>query len=328
MVFLTGEVRRNHQEMKEFAVFWGCTIQTRFPFIEKSTRMVLDSFALPHRDIDGFTCCPEKSLVNNIDHGAFVVTAARNVALVDELGYDLVSPCTGCVSNLATVKCELNANPKEKDQVNSMLKEVGREFTGKAKLHHLVPFFHDTVGLQAIKQRIKRDFSGMNVALHYGCHMIRPSHALKNDNPLEPVKFDNLMAALGAKSLQFNTKLMCCGQGLDRIDEHDNALHFARIKLKELKAIGADALVLCCPSCFLQFDNNQFLMEKEGEKFGIPVIYFTELLGLALGYTPEELGMNNHRVDCSSFVDKWEALKARPPKENGVQATLRGPSGL
>jgi len=294
--------------MKEFAVFWGCTIQTRFPFLEKSTRIVLDEFNLPYKDIDGFTCCPEKSLVNNVDHASFVVTAARNVALVDELGLDLVSPCTGCVSNLASVKGELCSHPKEKKEVNELLHEVGRKFTGKAKLQHLVPFFHDSVGVFAIKQKIKKNFNGMRIALHYGCHMMRPSHALRNDDPLNPVKFDNLIAALGATSMQFPTKMMCCGQGLDRVDQHDLALNFARVKLKELKALGADALVLCCPSCFLQFDNNQFLMEKEGEKLGIPVIYFTELLGLALGYTPDELGITSHRVDCAPFLDKWETV--------------------
>ncbi|MBI5344787.1 MAG: CoB--CoM heterodisulfide reductase iron-sulfur subunit B family protein [Deltaproteobacteria bacterium] len=308
--------------MKEFAVFWGCTIQTRFPFIEKSTRMVLDDFKLPYRDIDGFTCCPEKSLVNNVDHAAFVVTAARNVALVDEKNYDLVSPCTGCVSNLATVKSKLKYNPGEKAGVNALLKEVGREFKGTARLFHLVPFFHDAVGVHAIRQRMKRDFTGMRVAVHYGCHMIRPSHALRNDDPLEPKKFDSLMRALGAESLEFETKMMCCGQGLDRVDQHENALHMARIKLRELKAIGADALVLCCPSCFLQFDNNQFLMEKEGEKFGIPVIYYTELLGLALGHTPEALGMTLHRVDVGPFIRKWEVLSAMPKRDESIEAGL------
>ena len=296
-------------EMKAFAVFWGCTIQARFPFLEKSTRIVLDAFKLPYRDVDGFTCCPEKSLINNVDHAAFVLTAARNVALVDGMGLDLVSPCTGCVSNLATVKGELKANPVEKDAVNGLLKEVGREFKGSAKLTHLVPFFHDAVGVFAIKQRIKKDFSGMRLAVHYGCHMMRPSHALRNDDPLDPKKFDILLAALGAISLQHPTKLQCCGQGLDRVDQHDLALQMARVKLKELKQIGADAIVLCCPSCFLQFDNNQFLMEKEGEKFGIPIIYFTELLGLALGYTAEELGMSSHRVDVSPFLEKWKRLQ-------------------
>ncbi len=164
----------------------------------------------------------------------------------------------------------------------------------------------------------------MKIALHYGCHMIRPSHALNNDDPLEPVKFDKLIRGMGAESLQFLTKLMCCGQGLDRVDQHDKALHFARIKLRELKQIGADALVLCCPSCFLQFDNNQYLLEREGEKYGIPVIYFTELLGLSMGYTPEELGMDAHRVDCAPFLEKWERLREQPSAGSDIDKTLRG----
>lgn len=290
--------------------------------------MVLDEFKLPYRDVDGFTCCPEKSLVNNIDHSLFVLTAARNVALADEAGCDIVSPCTGCVSNLATVNSELKYNPAERREVNSLLKGVGREFKGTAKLSHLVPFFHDSVGIHRIKHKIKRDFTGMKLAIHYGCHMIRPSHALKNDDPLNPKKFDNLIRALGGESPDFLTKMMCCGQGLDRVDQHDNALFMARMKLKELRAIGADALILCCPSCFLQFDNNQFLMEKEGEKLGIPVIYFTELLGLAMGYTAEELGMNSHRIDCAPFIKKWESLSGRPEGAAAIEQGLNAPGAL
>jgi len=314
--------------MKDFAVFWGCTIQTRFPFIEKSTRMVMEEFKLPYRDLDGFTCCPEKSLVNNIDHALFTVTAARNVSVAEEAGCDIVSPCTGCVSNLATVASELRHNPRERAEVNALLKEVERTFRGSARLSHLVPFFHDTVGILRIRQRIKADFSGMRLAVHYGCHMIRPSHALKNDDPLNPRKFDNLLRSLGAESMDFPTKMLCCGQGLDRVDQHENALQLARVKLKELKNLGADALVLCCPSCFLQFDNNQFLMEKEGEKLGVPVIYLTELLGLALGFAAEELGLGHHRVDCSPFLRKWEGLRQRPERPEGIEAGLNSPGVL
>ncbi len=292
--------------MKEFAVFWGCTIPTRFPFLEKSTRTVLDAFSLPYRDVDGFTCCPEKSLINNIDPTLWKLTAARNIAVADDEGVDVVSPCTGCVSNLSTVKKGLKTNPKEAEEVNAVLKKAGREFKGAADLTHLVPFFHDKIGIRKIKDLMKKDFKGMKIAVHYGCHMIRPSHALGADDPISPKKFDNLLAALGASPVKARNKLMCCGQGLDRVNQHDNALHLARIKLRELKSEGADALVVCCPSCFLQFDNNQFLMEKEGEKFGIPIIYFTELLGLAIGFTPEELAMNSHRVSVEPFIKKWE----------------------
>ncbi|MEK6532014.1 MAG: CoB--CoM heterodisulfide reductase iron-sulfur subunit B family protein [Deltaproteobacteria bacterium] len=314
--------------MKEFAVFWGCTIQTRFPFLEKSTRMVLEGFGLPYRDVDGFTCCPEKSLVNNIDRALFVATAARNIALVDELGINLVSPCTGCASNLATVRSELNANPKEKSEVNSLLKEVDKVYYGRASLNHLVPFFHDAVGVYSIRQKIKRDFAGMRFAIHYGCHMIRPSHALKNDDALAPKKFDNLIRALGGASLEFPTKMMCCGQGLDRVDDHELALALARVKLRELKKMGADAMVLCCPSCFLQFDNNQFLMEKEGEKFGIPIIYFTELLGLAMGYDAIDLGLGQHRIDARPFLEKWKDAGKDSGAKKSIDDELCGAGGL
>jgi len=90
------------------------------------------------------------------------------------------------------------------------------------------------------------------------------------------------------------------------------------VKLKELKSIGVDAMVLCCPSCFLQFDNNQFLMEKEGESYGIPVLYFTDLLGLAMGYSPEELGLNQHRISVDGFLEKWERLWAARDTEKKI----------
>jgi CoB--CoM heterodisulfide reductase subunit B len=309
--------------MKEFAVFWGCTIPARFPFLERSTRAVMEGLGLPYRDVEGFTCCPEKSLVNNVDHGMWTITAARNVAVADELGVNLVSPCTGCISNLSTVKGELNANPNKKDEVNALLKGVGREFKGKVKMSHLVPFLHDEVGILRIKGKIKWNFKGMRVAVHYGCHMMRPSNAVKSDDPLSPKKFENLVRALGAETLNFRTKLMCCGQGLDRVDQHDTALHMARIKLSELKAMAADALVVCCPSCFLQFDNNQNLMEKDGERFGIPVLYLTELLGLSMGLKPEELGIASHRVDAGPFLEKWEGGAPGPSISESLEKELK-----
>ena len=313
--------------MKDFAIFWGCTIQTRFPFLEKSTRMVMDAYALPHREVDGFTCCPEKSLVNNLDPGLWTLTAARNIAVAEAEGVDVVSPCTGCVSNLATVKSELKTDPKEKAEVNELLGKIDREFTGEATLSHLIPFFHDKVTIKRMKELVKKNFEGMKVAIHYGCHMMRPAHALKNDDPISPKKFDALVEALGAESINHRTKLTCCGQGLDRVNQHDNALQLARAKLRELRDLGTDAMILCCPSCFLQFDNNQFLLEKDGEKYSIPVIYFTELLGLAMGYSVEELGLNSHRVDVTPFIEKWRSITEANDEEIIIEEGLNA-SGI
>jgi CoB--CoM heterodisulfide reductase subunit B len=313
--------------MKEFAIFWGCTIQTRFPFLEKSTRMVMDAYELPYKEVDGFTCCPEKSLVNNLDPGLWTLTAARNIAVAEDEGVDVVSPCTGCISNLATVKSELQTDVKEKKEVNELLGNIDREFKGDAVLSHLVPFFHDKVGIRRMTDKVKRNFEGLKVAIHYGCHMMRPGQALKADDPLSPKKFDALVEALGAESINHRTKLTCCGQGLDRVNQHDNALQLARAKLRELKSLGTDAMILCCPSCFLQFDNNQFLLEKDGEKYSIPIIYFTELLGLAMGYSAEELGLNSHRVDVTPFLEKWNSITETETEEAIIEEGLNA-SGI
>jgi len=142
------------------------------------------------------------------------------------------------------------------------------------------------------------------------------------------VKFDDLIRWLGAESLGHRTKMMCCGQGLDRVDQHENALHLAREKLVELKKIGADALIVCCPSCFQQFDNNQHLMIREGERIYTPVVYFTELLGLALGLSPEDLGMGGHRVDVKPFLEKWERLLSKNAPGQEIDDELNAPGAL
>jgi len=287
----------------------------------------MDAYALPYKEVDGFTCCPEKSLVNNLDPGLWTLTAARNIAVAEDEGLDVVSPCTGCVSNLATVKSELKTNLREKEEVNALLKGIDREFTGEAALSHFIPFFHDKVTIRRMKEKVKKNFEGMKFAIHYGCHMMRPGHALKNDDPLNPKKFDALVEALGAESINHRTKLTCCGQGLDRVDQHENALQLARAKLRELRSLGTDAMILCCPSCFLQFDNNQFLLEKGGEKYSIPVIYFTELLGLAIGFGAEELGLNSHRVDVTPFIEKWESITETEEEEMIIEEGLNA-SGI
>ena len=314
--------------MKDFAMFWGCTIPARFPFLEKSVRVTLDKLGVPFRDLEGFTCCPEKSLVNNVDNGMWTLTAARNVALADEAGVDVVSPCTGCVSNLATVKSELDSNPGRKDEVNKLLKGINREFTGEASLKHLVPYLHDEVGLLRIRNAAIKPMKGMRIAVHYGCHMMRPSHALSSDDPLNPKKFDALIRALGAESMGYLQKLTCCGQGLDRVDQHDRALDLARVKLRELRSLGADAMALCCPSCFLQFDNNQFLMEREGEKYALPVFYITDLMGLTMGLSPEDLALASHRVATAPFIEKWEAALERPSPSETIKDGIASPGAF
>lgn len=293
--------------MPEYTLFLGCIIPARFPFMEKSTRLVLSKLGCVLHDIDGATCCPTKSIIKPAGDLIWYVTAARNLALAEKAEHDLLVPCNGCYSTLKTVDVELRVNPHFREQVNRKLSSAGLEYRGTIEVKHLVEVLHDEIGISKIKQHIIKSFDGMRIAAHAGCHMLRPSSSIFFDDPNKPRKFDALIEALGAKSIEYETKMLCCGGNLNTADEPDEATALARMKLLEV-AKNADAISLTCPSCFMQYDSRQYLMQRSGERLNVPILYYPELLGLAMGFTTEELGMDMHRIDAAEFLSKWDSI--------------------
>ncbi len=290
--------------MTDYAMFWGCTIPARFPFMEKSIRLVIDKMGVGLHDIEGSTCCPTKSIIKVGDEFTWYVTAARNLCLAENMGMDLLTPCNGCYSSLKAAAAELNINHELRQDVNEVLAEVGLEYTGNLQIKHLVEVLYDDLGIDAIKKHITRPLDGMNIAVHYGCHMIRPSSAIHFDDPNHPTKFDLLVEALGANSVDYPTKMLCCGSDLNNADNPSDAVTLSREKILEVQEL-ADAMTMMCPACFAQFDSKQYLMQKSGERVHLPIVYFTELMGLAFGFEAAELGMDMHRVETDSFLETW-----------------------
>lgn len=292
--------------MPEYTLFLGCVIPARFPFMEKSTRIVLSKLGCVLHDLEGATCCPTKSIIKLMGDSGWYVTAARNLALAEKEGRDLLIPCNGCYSTLKSVEVELRINPHLKERMNRILSSANLEYKGNIEVKHLVEALHDDIGISKIKQHIKKPFDGMRIAAHHGCHMLRPSSAIFFDDPNKPKKFDALIEALGAKSVEYETKMLCCGGNLNTSDEPEQATALARMKLLEVSK-KADAISLTCPSCFMQYDSKQYLMQKSGEKLSMPVLYYPELLGLSMGFDTEELGMDMHRIDAADFLAKWDS---------------------
>ncbi len=292
--------------MSEYTLFLGCIIPARFPFMEKSTRLVLTALGCEFHDLHGATCCPTKSIIKPIGDMAWYATGARNLALAEKAGHDILVPCNGCYSTLKSVDFELRVNPHLRDEVNSILSSAGLEYRGSVEVKHVVEVLHDEIGTARIKQSVKKPFDGIKIAPHYGCHMLRPSSSIFFDDPNKPKKFDALIEALGAKSIEYDTRMLCCGGNLNAVDEPDDATALARMKLLEVSR-KADAISLTCPSCFMQYDSRQYLMQRSGEQLNVPVLYYPELLGLAMGFAPEELGLGMHRIDASEFLSKWES---------------------
>ena len=292
--------------MPEYTLFLGCIIPARFPFMEKSTRLVLSKLGCVLHDLEGATCCPTKSIIKPSGELAWYVTAARNLALAEKAGHDLLVPCNGCYSTLKTVEVEMRINPHLRTEVNNVLASIGLEYGGTIEVKHLVEVLHDDIGIAKIKQQVTRPFDGMKIAAHAGCDMLRPSSSIFFDDPNKPKKFDALIEALGAKSIEYETKMLCCGGNLNTADEPDEATALSRMKLLEVTK-KADAISLTCPSCFMQYDSRQYLMQKSGEKLNVPIIYYPEMLGLAMGFMPRELGMDMHRIDAAEFLSKWDS---------------------
>ncbi|MEN6430674.1 MAG: heterodisulfide reductase-related iron-sulfur binding cluster [Coriobacteriales bacterium] len=300
--------RQGH--MKDFAVFWGCTIPARFPFIEKATRLVFDDLGATVHELDGHTCCPESVLVKAADEDVFYMTAARNLAIVERAGLDVLTPCNGCYSTFKEAQSHLSTDWRATEAINKKLAMEDLRYSGALKVVHLAEWLSDEVGASVVASRLARPFWGMRIAVHYGCHLLRPSPAVRWDDPLNPTKVEALVASLGATVVDYATKMQCCGNALDRVGEREGSLAFARRKLVDIENNKIDALVVVCPSCFQQFDLNQAALQRAKEDINVPVFYLSELIALGYGHTPEEMGLDMHRVPVDSFLEKWNDRQA------------------
>ncbi|MBI5231550.1 MAG: 4Fe-4S dicluster domain-containing protein [Coriobacteriales bacterium] len=293
--------------MKDFAVFWGCTIPARFPFVEKATRVMFEDLGARPVELEGHTCCPEGTLVKANDHDAFYTAAARNLAIVEGAGMNVVTPCNGCYSTFKETQSHLRTHWRERDAINERLASEGLRYDGELKVTHFAEWLADEMGVGLIASKAKKHLWGMNIAVHYGCHLLRPQPAVRWDDPLHPKKVEEIVAALGARVIDYPTKMQCCGGALDRVGERDSSLAFARRKLHDLQVHEVDALVVVCPSCFQQFDLNQAALQRNKEDIHVPVLYLSELIALAYGHDPDEIGLGMHRVDVAPFLEKWDS---------------------
>ncbi len=295
--------------MNDYIFFWGCTIPGRFPFLEKSLRLVLDELGVRFREIEGFTCCPEKFLVETLSEEAWYLTAARNLALAEQAGGDLLVACNGCYATFRSAISAFSASSELRGEVSARLREIGLEYSFRSTVHHVVEVLHDKIGPDVIARKVARPLDGLKVAVHYGCQVLRPSPTVRIDDPARPVKLDRLVECLGASSLDYNSKLMCCGEALGRSGNPEESMASARLKLLELSQLDADAMVVICPACFQQFETQQLVIQKNHEGVHIPVLYYSELAGLALGYSPEEMGLDMHRVSVEPLLERWQELR-------------------
>ncbi|MHA1576946.1 MAG: CoB--CoM heterodisulfide reductase iron-sulfur subunit B family protein [Candidatus Thorarchaeota archaeon] len=291
----------------KYAFFPGCTMSDRLPFIEKSIRAVSPHFGLELVDLP-FSCCPDVNSVRSFSDMTWLSMGARNLAIAEEAGLDIMAACSGCFESLSTAKHKLDSNPSKKSAVNEILAKIGKEYKGDVKVVHLHQVLFEEIGLEAIGSKVVNPI-GLKVVTHPGCHLLRPEEILNVDDAEFPTKFDDLVRTLGMESLDYMDKLLCCGAGV-RGTNRDVAFAVLRDKMQSMMMVEPQAAVVFCPTCFISFEAGQRVVNRMfGTEINIPVYYFTELLAYAMNLPDVEQILAEHRVKSSILQIQKEEVE-------------------
>jgi len=285
------------------AVFWGCRILTNQYAYEMSTRQVFPKFNVELVDLSETNCCGDP--VKSVNDLAANYLAARVLALTTQTGLEnLLTPCNRCHFVISEAKMLLDKNAKLGEKITGLLKEEGLKYNPNIKIWHVIDFLHDFIGLEKVKKTVRKPLEGLKFATHVGCQIIRYSDLGRVDSAENPKKLDELVGALGADIVDYAEKLDCCGANL-MYSHPDSALSLTGTKLNVLQNYGVNGLVVSCPDCGLMFDFKQKdAATTIGAKLNVPVVYYTQLLGLALGIEQEKLGLHLNQSPVDQFLTK------------------------
>ena len=288
------------------AVFWGCRILTSQYAYEMSVREAFPKLNIELVDLSETNCCGDP--VKSMKDLAANYLVARVLALANKTGLDnLLVPCNRCHFVISEAKNVLEKNERFSQKIIEVLKEEGLEYNPNVRIWHVIDFLHDFVGLDNVKKAVQKSLKGLKLATHVGCQIIRYSDLGRVDDAENPRKLDELVDVLGAETVDYAEKLDCCGANL-MYSHPDSALSLAGTKLSVLQNLGVDGLVISCPDCGLMFDSKQ----KEagttvGTKLDMPVVYYTQLLGLSLGIEQEKLGLHLNQSPADQLLSKVSA---------------------
>ncbi len=294
----------------KYLIFLGCAVPYRVSSYEISSRRVLDKLGVELVEMPEFNCCGLP--FDPVSHETMMILAAKNLALAEGQGLNILTLCPGCAGTLKKVNKTLKEDKMQLDDVNIHLKEAGLEYKATVETKHLLQFLKEDVGIDKIKNEVTNSLTGLNVAEHNGCHILRPKEYIGFDDPEDPQTLKMLIEATGATCLDYIDETECCGAPSVGVSDKV-ALALARDKLNHIKMVDAQALITICPFCHIMYDTNELRIEKTfNEVYGIPILHYPQLLGLAMGMTPEELAFGDLRVNAQKITNQFAQGANKP----------------
>jgi heterodisulfide reductase subunit B len=288
--------------MKKYAYFPGCSLEKLALSYHKSSLESTKKLGIELRELEDWNCCGATTYFH-VDQLLAYTLVARNLAIAEREGLDLATPCSACYKNAYFANKYIKEDPDLAEHINYALEEDDLQFNGSIDVHHLMNVFVDDLGVEEIKNQVVDPLEGLKVAAYYGCQIVRPR---KNGNNVEnPQFFEELVRAMGAQPVNFADRLRCCGGSLIMTSRHA-ALDMVRNILQNAVDNEANIIATACPLCQVNLECYQTQVNEEfGTSYSVPVLYFTQLLGLALGISPKKLGMGKEFVSAMPFLSRY-----------------------
>lgn len=285
-----------------YAYFPGCTQKGTAVECEMSARKVAEALDIQLVELEDWSCCGSTP-AHTVDPLLYGALAGRNIAIAEQMGFSqVVTPCPSCLVALKTA-LQLARNG---ESLNDLRELVGLPLEGDGQAKSLLQIVYEDVGMEKLGEQIKKPLTGVRLVPYYGCILTRPPQRAQFDDPENPISMDRLLETAGAEVPEFPFKTECCGAAFG-LPKRDMVLALSAKILEMAREVGADAVVVACPLCHQNMDLRQDQIgARRGIEKGMPIIYFTQALGLALGFSAKEMGLDKHAVSTGKLLSKWE----------------------
>jgi len=291
----------------KYAYFPGCSIHTTAQEYGISSKAVSKVLGIELIEIPEWNCCGAMDAVYAYNPLLSISLSARNLALAESMKMDVVTLCSACFFTLSRANKLLHEDSELKGKVDKLLNDSGLQYTGGVKVRHYLDVLLNDVGLENISKNVKVKLDGLKVAPYYGCMLIRPPNIVNFDDPEHPHSMDKIIEAIGGKNVDYIYKTQCCGASLG-LTEQEVMMEMTKDLLLEAKKANADCIALPCPLCHLNMDAKQKTIESAFDiKIGMPVVFFTQLMGVAFGLSPKELALNKNCVPTKKLFSQIHA---------------------
>ncbi len=285
----------------KLAYYPGCSLESTGKEYDMSTKEVFKALDIELSGLKDWNCCGS-SAASSTDYLLSLALPARNLAISENENLDVMAPCPECYLKLWKACESVKADPEVLEKVNKTLEGTGLKLQGSIDVKHPVYVLVNDFGLEKLEEQVVKPLDELKVVPYYGCVMLKPPRGDRVDSAENPTGLDRIITTVGAAVVPFDLKVSCCGGAL-MLTNREVMLKLTHELLKSAKNAGADCIITACPLCHMALDARQIEVEKEyNEKIDMPILYFTQLIGLALGIAPNKLGLNKNFVSAEKLL--------------------------